>query len=68
MKNILDLNTFIISLIKIWKGDDFKSFFLLAQRTGFGLHVVSLVIGAGSSLMFLVVVAMFVFLLRRKKW
>lgn len=45
-----------------------KVFFLLAQRTGFGLHVVSLVIGAGSSLMFLVVVAMFVFLLRRKKW
>lgn len=34
---------------------------------GFGLHVVSLVIGAGSSLVFLVVVAMFVFLLRRKK-
>lgn len=26
MKIRLDLNTFIISLIKIWKGDNFKSF------------------------------------------
>lgn len=26
MKNRLDLNIFIIFLIKIWKGDNFKSF------------------------------------------
>lgn len=45
-----------------------KRIFLLLQYTGVGLHVVSFVIGAGSSLMFLVIVAVFVLLLCRKKW